>query len=76
MSRETPFDDRTTERMGYGEDAQGIGSKLKERATQFGSTVSQTVDRQRENARGREWFECTRAGRDATTGNKDHEERI
>ena len=50
MSRETPFDDRTTERMGYGEDAQGIGSKLKERATQFGSTVSQTVDRQRENA--------------------------
>jgi hypothetical protein len=52
MSREanSPFDEGTTERMGYGQDEQGIGSKLKDRATQFGSTVSQTVDRQRENA--------------------------
>ena len=28
----------------------GIGSKIKDKASQFGSTVSQTMDRQRENA--------------------------
>lgn len=51
MSREAnpPFDD--AERMGNDQDAtQGFGSKVKDRATQFGNTVSQTVDRQRENA--------------------------
>src|SRR5262245_16055585 len=53
MSREAnpPYDEGFgAERMDSDEDAQSIGSKIKDRASQFGSTVSQTVDRQRENA--------------------------
>jgi hypothetical protein len=55
MSREAnpPFDEGpgTAERMGNGQDlTQGLGSKIKDRATQLGTTVSQTVDRQRETA--------------------------
>jgi hypothetical protein len=46
MNREAnpPYDE------GYGPEDQSFGTKLKDRATQFGNTVSQTVDRQRENA--------------------------
>jgi ElaB/YqjD/DUF883 family membrane-anchored ribosome-binding protein len=54
MSREAnpPYDEGpgTAERMDYGEETQSFGSKMKDRATQFGTTVSQTMDRQRENA--------------------------
>jgi hypothetical protein len=55
MSREAnpPYDEGlgTADRMGSYEDAtQNLSSKIKERATQIGSSVSQTVDRQRENA--------------------------
>jgi hypothetical protein len=46
MNREAnpPYDE------GYGPDDQNFGAKIKDRATQFGNTVSQTMDRQRENA--------------------------
>ena len=54
MSHEaTPYDEGvgSSERF---EDAQeraaGIASKIKDKASQFGSTVSQTAERQRENA--------------------------
>jgi len=53
MSREAnpPHDEGYgTERMGNGEDTQSFTSKIKDRASQLGSTVSQTMDRQRENA--------------------------
>jgi ElaB/YqjD/DUF883 family membrane-anchored ribosome-binding protein len=47
-----PYDEGpgTAERMGYGEEEQSFGSRVKDRATQLGNTVSQTMDRQRENA--------------------------
>jgi hypothetical protein len=55
MSREAnpPYDEGpgTAERMGYGDESQqSFGSKIKDRASQIGSTVSQTMDRGRENA--------------------------
>ena len=54
MSREAnpPFDEGpgTAERMGNSLDQQGLGAKIKDRASQLGNTVSQTMDRQRENA--------------------------
>jgi hypothetical protein len=53
MSREAnPYDEGmgTSERMGNGEDTQNLASKIKDRASQFGSTVAQTMDRGRENA--------------------------
>ena len=54
MSREAnpPYDEGpgAAERMGYGNETESVGSRIKDRATQFGNTVSQTMDRQRENA--------------------------
>jgi hypothetical protein len=54
MSREAnpPYDEgaSTSDRMGDNQDQQSFGSKIKDRASQFGSTVSQTMDRQREYA--------------------------
>lgn len=55
MSRDAnpPYDEGlgSADRMGGYQDAtQGLSSKIKERATQIGSTVSQNVDKQRENA--------------------------
>ena len=55
MSREAnpPFDDRTRvdDRISeIQERAAGVASKIKDKASPFGSTLSETADRQRENA--------------------------
>lgn len=52
MSNEAlPYDEGvgSSERT-LGERTSNLGAKIKDKASQFGSTVSQTVDRQRENA--------------------------